>query len=130
MSDQTAPKRNILVVDDNISVRTMLVEILEAQDANLKVHTASNGKDALDLFDTIQFELVITDEVMPRMGGSALFKEIRSRGIDCPVIIITGLTAKEITSNFTDELTNYNVVEKPIRIAELTQHVKRALKLS
>ena len=75
----------ILVVEDNPSLRDALAGTL--QSLNYRVITAVNGQDALDqLFgddtaqgDGVQVDLIVSDLVMPGMGGQALFRALRQR---------------------------------------------------
>lgn len=79
----------LLVVDDDPFVREMLAEVL--QTADYSVTTAESGADALQRYCADPaIRLIISDMNMPRMNGLELLRELRSRQLEVPVIILTG----------------------------------------
>jgi signal transduction histidine kinase len=77
----------ILVVDDEQSVRNVLTEVL--QEDGFNVTSAASGEEALALLDNHAFALVITDIVMPGLSGIELLHKIKKRFPATEVIIIT-----------------------------------------
>jgi two-component system cell cycle sensor histidine kinase/response regulator CckA len=102
----TLPRGNgerVLVVEDNAEVQTALVEVLEhlnyrairAADGEsaLKIlfsHASGEGTDHTGAGIEEPIQLVLTDIVMPKMGGIDLVHALRERGYTMPVILITG----------------------------------------
>ena len=90
-----APGQLILVVEDQVVTRQMEKSILEA--AGYQVVTAENGLDALNIMGQQDFDLVLTDILMPKMDGFALTKKIRShektKGL--PVVVVTSMESEE-----------------------------------
>ncbi len=86
----SAGGETILLVDDDDSLRTTTREVLES--LNYRVVEACNGEQALQLFEQQRQDiaLIITDIVMPKMGGIDLMRLIRSADQTIPVIYITG----------------------------------------
>ncbi len=82
----------ILVVDDEDAVRGVCEDILSAR--GYKVLSASNGREAVELFKTLQNEvaLVIIDVVMPVMNGRSAAKAMRAIREDLKVLFISGCT--------------------------------------
>jgi two-component system response regulator PilR (NtrC family) len=80
-------KNRILIVDDEDSIREFL-EIFFAKEG-YQVHVLSNGKDALNTIDKIQFSVILSDIRMPEMDGITLLKEIKKAHPEIPVIMIT-----------------------------------------
>jgi PAS domain S-box-containing protein len=80
----------ILVVEDDAPLRATVVELLESW--GYRVQQASDGADALamlvDRHESV--DLVLSDAIMPRLGGVALFKELRARNLEQPVILMSG----------------------------------------
>jgi two-component system, OmpR family, response regulator CpxR len=79
------PKKTILCVDDNeqtLSVRKFLLET-----RGYRVYTAINGHDAIALFSTTQFDLVLTDLGLPQMDGNALIGHLKEISPDIPMIL-------------------------------------------
>ncbi|GBE37177.1 chemotaxis protein CheA [bacterium BMS3Bbin07] len=82
-------KQNILIVDDSLSIRKFVSTIL--QQKGYRVHSASNGMEALAVIDEHPVDLIITDLEMPVMHGYELLRELRRRGLSesIPVVILT-----------------------------------------
>ncbi|MEN8182308.1 MAG: response regulator [Myxococcota bacterium] len=78
---------HILVVDDDLGIRGSLAEILEAD--HCVVQTAGDGVEALRCLDGVQFDLVLSDVVMPNMDGFELYTAIQKRHPQLPVIMMT-----------------------------------------
>ncbi|MBN4056237.1 PAS domain S-box protein [Rhodothermus sp. AH-315-K08] len=80
----------LLVVEDNETLRQALCETLEP--LNYRVLQVDGGVAALTVLDeaVAEISLVISDLVMPQMGGKELFLEMKRRGSTVPVIVLTG----------------------------------------
>ena len=81
-------KKKILVVDDEPFVCDA-VKMMLAFDGH-EVQTANSAQEALQLFDEHQFDLVITDQMMPGMTGVQLATQLASLQPQLPVILYTG----------------------------------------
>jgi two-component system, cell cycle sensor histidine kinase and response regulator CckA len=81
----------ILVVEDEPSVRQLLATLLK--DHDFTVYEATDGKDALAIWQNNQIDLLITDIVMPRMGGLELVRHLRVLDPGLRVIFISGYSA-------------------------------------
>ncbi len=79
--------QKVLVVDDTKNIRMILTKCLELE--GYEVLTASDGKQALELFMTHSFDLAFLDIKLPEVRGTEVLKRIREHGIKTPVIIIT-----------------------------------------
>jgi CheY-like chemotaxis protein len=118
----TRPLR-ILVVDDQ-PVQCELISHALQRDWH-KVDVASNGREALQLFETREYDLVITDKVMPEMNGDQLAVAVKSREPETRVIMLTGFGASldaEHQSEFVDL-----VVAKPASLAELRAAIAKVM---
>ena len=85
---------NILIVDDEETIRALFTETLEEQG-----HTATTAKDGfegLQLVKQQDFALVFLNLTMPRMNGAQLFQRIKTLKPDLPVIIITGYPGSDM----------------------------------
>lgn len=88
-------QKSLLVVEDSITARTLLKNILEM--AGYAVKTAIDGVDAFTILRTGEFDLVISDVDMPRMNGFDLTEKIRGdkKLGEIPVILVTALESRE-----------------------------------
>jgi len=116
----------ILIVDDNPSIRELIVETLKP----LGYHClqAASGKEAIDLLQKYKGEvhLLLTDVVMPHMNGKELAETIKKERPDIKVIFMSGYTENIITHHgVLDKGINY--ISKPITPVALTQKIKSAL---
>ena len=116
----------ILVVEDNQATRGALIDSLEL--LGYRVLEAVDGRDALAVLEQHQeVALVLSDVVMPEMGGIALFHTLRQQGPMVPVVLITGHPMK-------DELEKLRLqglsgwLSKPLGLERLAQLVGQALK--
>jgi len=90
--------KKILVVDDYLPTRNLIVDTL-SQSSHYQITEAENGKEALHLFDENNFDLVISDIMMPGMSGMDLLHLIRERNPAAAVIMITGNPTTDLTVN-------------------------------
>ncbi|MGB0588649.1 MAG: ATP-binding protein [Myxococcota bacterium] len=113
----------ILVVEDSEDVRSLLTEVL--QDAGYSVLTAEDGTHGLELLEANDgIQLVVSDVVMPRLGGVELAELVRSRYPKLPVILMSGYGPGA------SELEGIAQLHKPFTIDELLTVVSAALSRS
>jgi two-component system cell cycle sensor histidine kinase/response regulator CckA len=91
--------QTILVVEDSAAIRRALVESLQV--LNYQAMEASNGQEALAVLEQHDEEiaLVLSDVVMPEMGGIALLRSMRQNGLAMPVVMLTGHPLKKELEN-------------------------------
>ncbi|MGC1456376.1 MAG: response regulator [Nitrospirota bacterium] len=114
----------ILVVDDEEGARDLFNTILT--DEGYEVSLANGGEEALGLFKSNVFNLVITDIKMPVMDGLQLLQEIRKMGSKTDVIMVTAYGEVESYLKAMS-LGAAEYINKPIRIKELKQIVHKVL---
>ncbi|MGO9566701.1 MAG: response regulator, partial [Desulfomonilaceae bacterium] len=116
----------LLLVDDEEFVRDLGKRILRK--AGYKVITASNGKEALELYgnEPGEIDLVILDLLMPEMGGKECLKELHKIEPELKVLVASGFSAASSVDESV-ELGAKGFVSKPFRIEELLQQVRRIL---
>jgi DNA-binding NtrC family response regulator len=83
-----SPSPRILVVEDEADIRCGLERLLGRLGGS--VRSAADGVEALRLFEMEPADIVVTDLKMPRMSGSELLTELRSRSPQAQVVILTG----------------------------------------
>ena len=77
----------VLVVDDDGGICRTLAEILEAD--GCRVETAADGARGARALETGRFDVVLTDVVMPKMDGYELYRAVRERWPELPVLMMT-----------------------------------------
>lgn len=118
----------ILLVDDDAGVRDLYAQILIL--SGFQVDTAEDGEAGWvaihsESFTPESYDLLITDNNMPRLTGVALIKMVRSSGMNLPIILASGNPPAD-----TEALRLSAVLPKPFTGEELVQTVKRALQFS
>ncbi|MGV8995814.1 MAG: sigma-54-dependent transcriptional regulator [Parvibaculaceae bacterium] len=116
----------VLIVDDEIKFAEVLS--VAVSEFGYKVKTASDGEQALKLFEAEPVDVVITDLRMPGMGGSDLLKEIRRRAPDIPVIILTAYSSLKDAVSLAKEGA-FDYLAKPVEIDELEATLRNATRL-
>lgn len=87
-------KARILAVDDQRYFRELIESLLE--DAGYEVQTASSGEDALHVLELEDFDIILTDLVMPGIDGSELIGKIKERRPHQDVVMVTGVVDVKI----------------------------------
>ena len=87
---QQGEGQTVLVVEDDLATRKVLVDSLSLM--NYEVVEAINGREALAILETRtnDIALVLSDVVMPEMGGIALFHAMRQKNLRIPIVLLTG----------------------------------------
>lgn len=114
----------ILVVDDEASVRDLLVKTLSLVEYD--VDAATDGRAALDQLRQHQYDLLITDLRMPGIDGLTVIREAKRQKANLPVIIITGYS----TESAAIEAVNLGVsgyLTKPFRVPQVLSTAAKAL---
>jgi len=96
IEDKPGLSKSILIVDDYPPTRQLLNDALN-QAGYYGISEAGNGREALDKFDQSHFDLVISDVMMPCMGGMELLNRLREISPYTSVIMITAHPAVELT---------------------------------
>jgi DNA-binding response OmpR family regulator len=118
------PARRILVVDDEASIRRLVSGTLA--NSGYDVDAAENGADAWEALQVNHYDLLITDNNMPKVSGVELLQRLHATRMELPVIMATGtLLAEEFARN--PCLEPAATLLKPYSIAELMETVKAVL---
>ena len=117
-------KTRILVVDDERSMREMLSILLERE--GYEAVEAKNGQEALQLFETSLFDLVISDIQMPGINGIELLSRIKALAPEVPVLMITAFSTAEQAVDAI-KLGAFHYFTKPFNNDEIRALVRNAL---
>jgi two-component system chemotaxis sensor kinase CheA len=120
-------QQSILVVEDSVTSRMLLKNILEAN--GYKVSIAVDGIDGFMALKTDQFDLVVSDIEMPRMDGFDLTAQIRSNSkfAEIPVILVTALESREHRERGIDVGANAYIVKSSFDQSNLLETVRRLI---
>ena len=115
----------ILVIEDELPMRTALLETLRAE--GYRVQGAADGLAGLELACTEPFDLVLLDVMMPGLDGYAVCRELRKRGRELPVLM---LTAKALVDDRVAGLDSGadDYLVKPFSLKELLARVRALLR--
>jgi two-component system alkaline phosphatase synthesis response regulator PhoP len=115
----------ILIVDDEPEIVRGLTDNLRYE--GYETLAASNGADALSVIARDAPDLVILDIMMPAMSGWDVARELRRRGIDVPIIMLTA-RSEEVDRVLGLELGADDYVTKPFSLRELLARVRAVLR--
>lgn len=115
---------NILIAEDEERLRKLIVKYLKNE--NYTIFEASNGQEALQVFEEESIDLVILDVMMPIIDGWTACREIRKKS-DVPIVLLTARSAEE------DKILGFELgvddyVTKPFSTRELLARIKALLK--
>lgn len=118
-------KGQILVVDDEFGIRTLLSEVLNI--AGYQVTTAADGLDALNQIRKNKFDLILLDVNLPKVDGFAILEKIRASAPTQPIIMISARTEKDdVTHGLRLGADDY--IRKPFSVEELVLRVENRLR--
>lgn len=122
-----AEKKSVLVVEDSITSRMLLKNILEA--AGYDVQTAVDGIDAFTTLRGREFDIVVSDIDMPRMNGLDLTAKIRAdKGLGkLPIVLVTALESREDRERGIDVGANAYIVKSSFDQSNLLEVIKRLI---
>jgi PAS domain S-box-containing protein len=124
---QLGQGQTVLVVEDNLIARQALLDAL--QFLNYDVIEVNNGRQALAILaqGTQEIELILSDVVMPEMGGVALFEALQEQNSTIPLVLLTGHSVgQEMDQLQVQGLAGW--LAKPPSIEELSQLLAEVLK--
>ncbi len=119
-------KGKILIVEDEKDIRKVLKENLTKLGYNIK--EAENGLEALQILEenNFNFDLIISDLIMPEMDGYDFYKELQKRKPDIKFLFISGYT-DDTLDEIGIKLNKINFLKKPFNISELSNKIQQLL---
>ena len=119
----TGSLRQVLVVDDEESLRHMLVVLLKRE--GYEATAVGSGEQALAELAQRSYDVVISDIRMPKLGGLELVDEIHRRGIQTTVILMTAFGSVDMAIEAMKRGA-YDYISKPFRPDEVVLVLKKA----
>ena len=122
-----APRKAVLIVEDSITSRMLLRNILES--AGYATLSAVDGMDALALLRSEMIDLVVSDVDMPRMNGFDLTARVRASRefADLPVVLVTSLDSREDRERGIEAGANAYIVKSSFEQSNLLEVIKRLI---
>ena len=111
----------ILIVDDSKDIRDILSKVISLM--GFEAAVASNGNEALNLFLTNSFDLVLTDLEMPDIDGWTLALHIKDKSPNTPVVLITG-SEKEAVMERLEGSSIDSILFKPFMLEDIQKTVQ------
>ncbi len=115
----------ILVVDDEVKI----CEILDAflTDNGFEVFTAQNAEDAFSVLDNEKLDLLILDKNLKGSGDEGIYRDIRARGINIPIIAVTSSRKMSVCEEDIETPQFADFLFKPVDLNDLLKSVNKVL---
>jgi PAS domain S-box-containing protein len=123
-SRSTPDSSRLLVIDDDLEILEILRDMLRLK--GHRVVATDKGEEALQLLESEEFDLVLTDLGMPSVSGWDIAKRAKARNPQLPVILITGWGAQYEEDDLTDSGVDH-VLSKPLSWDRLLETVTELL---
>ncbi len=123
---ESAEECAILVVDDDSGIRETVSDVLSFE--GYPVHTATNGEEALEAIGTLRANnpkcpcMLLLDMRMPVLDGWGVARELRERGIEVPIIVMTAARDARVWAR---EIGADGCLPKPFELPDLLEVVER-----
>ena len=120
MTEERKPR--VLLADDEAHVRLFVKTVIGTLGFKV-VGEAANGREAVDLFDSTQPDLVLLDINMPVMDGIAALKVLREKSGDVAIVMLTSLASADVVAQCMEAGADYHL-RKDLPLAELKQEIR------
>ncbi len=119
--------KKILLVDDEAGFAELLRDLLTMD--GFEVRLAYDGLEALDILKEFNPNVIISDVMMPRMGGIELFKKVKSQTshTQTPFLFISGFQDERVLEE-ARTIGQFNILQKPVDMERIEQELSRILK--
>jgi two-component system cell cycle sensor histidine kinase/response regulator CckA len=126
-AEPTCGTESVLLVEDETELRMVFEMILKK--AGYKVTSASHGQEGLDKFKSgsEKFDFVITDLIMPKMGGKAMADKIKEIRPELPILFMSGYTKQAISEKGIIE-EGIKFIQKPFTTDSLLLKISEVIK--
>jgi signal transduction histidine kinase len=115
-------RKTILIVDDEAIIRDLCGKALKGY----RVMEAADGEEALQMFEQGGVDVILTDVMMPRMGGIDLLKRLKEIEPTLVVIVMTGFAERDVVLNALKADAD-DFITKPLNLLQLKTAVDKAL---
>ena len=121
--------KNVLIVDDEISLLLSIKAGFEPYKDQLNLFTAEDGKKAIGILKSNPIDLVVTDIRMPEMGGFELLVYMNANFPSIPAIVMSAYRTREIEGQF-ESIGIAGFLDKPVDFNKLVESIEEGLQRS
>lgn len=114
--------KNVLIIDDNEVILSMLVRGLKCYMDDCNILTAGNGKEAVKILDAVPVDLIVTDLNMPEMDGYEFLTYTRKNKPEVRTVVMTADYSPEVERRLLP-LGVSRCFEKPFSLTELVSWI-------
>jgi two-component system, NtrC family, response regulator HydG len=125
MKDMETTSSNILIVDDEESLRTTFKMFLSREGYG-PITTAATFEEAIEFIEKQDFDLIISDIIMEGSSGIDLLRRVRDLDLQCPMVMVTGYPNIN-TATDAVRLGAFDYLAKPVKKADLLRTARMAL---
>jgi CheY-like chemotaxis protein len=120
-------KRKILLVDDEVGFAEILKELLQMD--GYEVVLVNDGQEAIEKLEIYAPDLIISDIMMPRLGGLELYHQLRKKPDykKLPFLFISGFEDERILRGIRDDEL-FGILRKPIDMEQIQKGISKILK--
>ena len=122
---KSLPPMRILIIEDEVKVADVIARGLRAE--GFAVDTAKDGLAGLEMTTAFEYDLIVLDLLLPHLSGTEVLRQLRTRKLATPVIILTALDdTLDKVRHFEDGADDY--LTKPFAFAELLVRIKALIR--
>jgi len=120
--------RRVLLVEDETTVAFLMKESLLDLGAEYQIEVASSGEEALAKMETVEWDVVVTDQRMPGITGLELIETLKDKAPATRAVLMTAFSTDEVRQA-AQRLNVHNYLTKPFPLAALRRVVQDAVAL-
>ena len=122
-----SPKKNVMVIEDDLEVLEMLKDFLEVKGFNVTVE--SDGLKALELIPKILPDIIVMDLLLPGEHGINLIRNVKEKYF-IPIIVISGIYKKDEIEDIIEDYFVEDFMKKPLTLEELAKKINNIINVN
>ena len=122
-----SPKKNVMVIEDDLEVLEMLKDFLEVKGFDVTVE--SDGLKALELIPKILPDIIVMDLLLPGEHGINLIRTVKEKYF-IPIIAISGIYKKDEIEDIIEDYFVEDFMKKPLTLEELAKKINKIINVN